>query len=1432
MDKNKKWLLAGIILFFSYTLTSWSVVVDNKVYTNGSNVAVHNWEWAVGEVNTNWGSEITFNLTNGTYTVPGAVFINDVFIDGSNGSHTNILCTGTLVLTNGCTIRNMRGITALDGSHDDFHIIRNNGYIGSITNFGDQCMLSGNMLGNVTCGSKAEITDNIISNGTLTVADNSTIASNNIASGSSGILACGNNNDINNNMQLIINLNGSSNQLHDCINITGLNCSGNNNTIRDSSFIGANALISGNGNNINNCTISGGANGLRITGTGNSVKKCIISGCALNGIMISGTNTTVGSSLSADRNYIYSNGNCGIALEGAMTVHIEANYIGTTNRYIANSLGNGSHGIWINDSQDVHIGQNTAGAQNLIRGNYGNGICYDELSNLNKNIWITGNVIKENMQHGININGGNNIQIMGNYIGTDESDITGQGNTGDGIHIVNSTGIQIGSSLSAGRNIISGNSGNGIYFDGTSNSNFLGGSVQGNYIGTTRNGDASLPNAANGILIENGWGITIGGSDTGQKNIISGNSDYGINIKQLNGDVPGNITVYGNYIGTDKDGTNIVPNANGIFCSGINNNIGGPLPGMGNLISGNTRNGIIIGKSDSNSATYDNFILGNYIGTDKDGLQPLGNGECGIIATSSVYNCRIGSTNGVGYQAGNIICDNGSDGISIITTFINSSNTIDGNYIGVGVDGTTSLGNGRHGILLGGTNFQTSYHIQVGENEGNVISGNHNDGINIRYLSESQILNNKIGMSADGSIPIPNNGNGITLGDSSSQVQIGNSLTNGANWIGGNSGCGILALGYKNLICGNYIGTAPATLPGFGINSGIAGIAITNISPANSLKITIGGSNQHENVINGNIGIFIQNINNIGSINIDGNWIGFNPDIATATTNMTTGILIDNAEHIEIGGVISGNKIGGTTLSGIKIINSNDIELNNNIIGCAENTGGIVTNIGDGIIISSNSSDITTGEYQGEPTRNYLAGNNIGLLLDNVTECHAPYITVGLAPNGSIPGNRSDGIRITGGSKNSIGTYTTDNPSFVAGNTGVGIHLIDTDQPVIFSTFVGISTNGSAAVPNQAGGILLHDTSNAQIGHQTYRNIISGNQNYGIRIENTGSATNNISNNFIGLDSQGISSIPNYGDGIIIVNAGHNTISENRISGNQNNGISITGTSAIANTISQNRIWDNGVRGISLGSGGITNDFQDSDIGPNGLQNTPTPTNAWRGSTHVNGLFNSKPDTDYRIEYFASDSTNASGIVEGQYYIDTEWITTDSQGNAPLELYAGKTFPIGMFITATATETDTGNTSEFSLSSPLVVIEKAVDANTNGIADYYEALYPDMAAHTEGANSDYDGDGASDLDEYIALSNPEDDTDFFHVTINSNAVVVPNTSEQRYYHLNSSTNLQYWTVINKAEGTGYAWSTPIPPTNKSSRTMFRARVFLESPPGE
>jgi hypothetical protein len=275
-------------------------------------------------------------------------------------------------------------------------------------------------------------------------------------------------------------------------------------------------------------------------------------------------------------------------------------------------------------------------------------------------------------------------RIEGNIIGLNASGTAGLGlNQAFGVALQGSAGNTIGGASVGARNVISAHGISGIIIQNNPAGRNL---VQGNFIGLNAGGTASISNRQDGILLSSVGMNTIGGTEPGTGNVISGNGLSGIEIANSQSNV-----VQGNLIGTDFAGTNVLPNRAGIFVSAARSNlIGGPNASMRNVISGNTLSGILI----QGPAARNNSVQGNFIGTDVSGRLDRGNGEDGIFISGGVDNLIGGASAG----AGNLLSGNGLSGIEIWNSA--SNNTVQGNWIGTDVTGLNALGNTQHGICV------------------------------------------------------------------------------------------------------------------------------------------------------------------------------------------------------------------------------------------------------------------------------------------------------------------------------------------------------------------------------------------------------------------------------------------------------------------------------------------------------------------------------------------------------------------------------------------------------------------------------------------------------------------------------------------------------------------------------------------------------------
>ncbi len=396
-------------------------------------------------------------------------------------------------------------------------------------------------------------------------------------------------------------------------------------------------------------------------------------------------------------------------------------------------------------------------------------------------IYSSGNQIKNISFTGFNWNGltllyadATNNTIAGCWLGVAATGTNAAPNTYQGILLAAGASRNIiGGTVTNTGNIISGNSQYGVFI---TDSNTTGNVVLGNYLGTGAGGTNALANALSGVFIGNGAsGNVIGGINPAGRNIISGNTEYGV---ILTSNTVGH-AVLGNYIGTDVSGRLMVSNAlGGVFlaANASGNVIGGTIPGAANVISGNAGSGILL----RGTTVFSNTVAGNYIGTDATGTNALPNTIAGVtIDTGSnsnliggtvagARNVISGNTNGPFYDYGLIVSGAGTSG-----------NVIAGNYIGLGADGSTPVPNYFGIIFAGGATNNTLGGTVAGT--ANYVSDNISYDV---FLSDpgtsgNYVLGNFIGTDATGT-------NGVS---GFINVELQNGAT--GNFIGGvNAGAG------------------------------------------------------------------------------------------------------------------------------------------------------------------------------------------------------------------------------------------------------------------------------------------------------------------------------------------------------------------------------------------------------------------------------------------------------------------------------------------------------------------------------------------------------------------------------------------------------------------------------------------------------------------
>jgi CSLREA domain-containing protein/uncharacterized repeat protein (TIGR02543 family) len=392
-------------------------------------------------------------------------------------------------------------------------------------------------------------------------------------------------------------------------------------------------------------------------------------------------------------------------------------------------------------------------------------------------------------ENGIYISDGDNNIIEGNYIGTDPSGALGVGNADNGIYIFGSSDNVVGGTVAAARNVISGNGYRGIYIYGNSGSTRSWNNViQGNFIGTDGTGTVRVANG-DGIGITGTRYTTIGGTDSGARNVISGNSSHGIDFLSTYGTV-----IQGNYIGVDVTGNSALGNNRiGIYVRGNNVTIGGSMSGAGNVISANSHYGVSLSGGYGSPAR----VQGNLIGTNASGTAALGNHYDGIIVSGD-WNTIGGTTS----ETRNVISGNLERGISLR----GSTNSVQGNYIGTDITGMIGLGNAQEGISISDAGNRIG---GTAEGDRNVIAANGSHGVYLRNSGtvSNLVQGNYIGTDRTGSGSLGNNGHGIYMSHGASNNSIGGLSAATGNIVAFNSydGVSIMLSGNNNRIGSNSI---------------------------------------------------------------------------------------------------------------------------------------------------------------------------------------------------------------------------------------------------------------------------------------------------------------------------------------------------------------------------------------------------------------------------------------------------------------------------------------------------------------------------------------------------------------------------------------------------------------------------------------------------
>ena len=494
---------------------------------------------------------------------------------------------------------------------------------------------------------------------------------------------------------------------------------------------------------------------------------------------------------------------------------------------------------------------------------------------------------------------------------------------------------------------------------------------------------------------------------------------------------------------------------------------------------------------------------------------------------------------------------------------------------------------------------------------------------------------------------------------------------------------------------------------------------------------------------------FTSQTRNIGDTNPDGNEVG----IYSLMSNFTlpqAGVTIA-ANNCVIKGLDSVRNFG----YGIRIQGKN-----NRVVGCH-----LFDPLGGGAVYASIA--IRT-DSSVSPTGNIIGGTETGE--GNTLAC---YPGVGLEITGPAADNVVIGNTLTqshnagliiqaGATGTRIGGPTPAERNLIAGNgTGSGeipqysdVFMDGVSGTRIEGNYLGTTANGMGAAAPPAVGIEMHGCTNTTI----VNNLISGYLfevlHHGLTPVRTGigvyittgsggvpSSSTVIQGNRLGVAADGTTPLPD-AEGVradalfplslnVLIGgpiAGQaNTIAHNAGAGivvaSNGTGVRISSNAILANG-APDALFPNPSPGIDLigssGVGGVTpNDPGDADTGGNGLQNFPILTAAQTSASglHVTGQLNSLPSQSFVVELFAGAACDPTGFGQGERYLGSTTLITDASGNAALDVTLPFSVVAGEAVTATAAQSNTGNTSEFSACITVTTGTIPGDLNGDGHVD-------------------------------------------------------------------------------------------------------------------
>jgi uncharacterized delta-60 repeat protein/CSLREA domain-containing protein len=406
---------------------------------------------------------------------------------------------------------------------------------------------------------------------------------------------------------------------------------------------------------------------------------------------------------------------------------------------------------------------------------------------------------------------------------------------------------------------------------------------------------------------------------------------------------------------------------------------------------------------------------------------------------------------------------------------------------------------------------------------------------------------------------------------------------------------------------------------------------------------------------------------------IAGNHIGTDASGTIARGNINEGVYIAlGAQNNTIGGdqpaernVISGNGWDGVAIYGP---NTTGNVVQGNFVGINASGTDALSNLYHGIYVYGSSHDNTVGPD------NVISGNDGDGIRIFGTETMSNTVSgnyIGSDANGQADlGNGDYGVYIGGGAQNNtIGGDTDGERNVISGNDIYGVYLAGDGVAgnYLGGNYIGTKANGAESLSNFYVGAVIADGAQSNTIEQ---NVISSNDQGGIYVLGSNTTNNTVARNYIGVAADGTTALSNRGPGILIESAKDNVVGPNNIIAySQMQGVQVSLDDAVRNTITQNSIFSSDMKGIEL----LT--------GAHGGIAAPVIVATTQGSVQITGT--ACPGCN--VEVFENSDIDGEGetfIGEGTTNASGAFTVTVSSLSKP-------------YLTATATDAVSG-TSEFS----------------------------------------------------------------------------------------------------------------------------------------